>query len=424
MTAIPRLYRSAGLFCCVAIVLAQDARQVAHLRLLDFDAIGKDTLWVWGTDQGSPFVLRSTDGGVRWHVCSLPPAASREIEARTMVPGGFAGFEVHATSGVAASIDWRASDKEGDVTGIGSAKTADGCEHWAVIAGTIALPPGRSYSDLQIRPDNFRVQWLPGHEYGWALLTGNCCGSGQQQTAMVRTRDGGRTWHPIEGEPARRNIPQWENEGFEIRSLDDGWFASAAWGQARPGLWRLRDGGERWVDVGRTLPVPSELRDNVNVTGATAPVFSKVRPRDGAFTAQFEYLVDGGNSPSGHAEVRYETNDDGTTWRVAETNLHSDRPPDVISLGNHGGTVGFRLTRDNAGAVDGMIYARDNVRSQHSQFAFSVYEVVVPTGQMDLSLIYGLRKEENQDIGRIFRSTDQGRTWKPLKLPDIKPATR
>jgi hypothetical protein len=45
------------------------------------------------------------------------------------------------------------------------------------------------------------------------------------------------------------------------------------------------------------------------------------QPEAGFFTAQFEFLADGGNSPSGQAEVRYETADNGTTWRIAQVNM-------------------------------------------------------------------------------------------------------
>jgi hypothetical protein len=329
----------AFLLCFAAPGLAQHTEQPSPRRIVGrqtiYQATGEDTFWIWGIDGRTPFLLDSSDAGVRWQACPLPPAAARDIEARLSLPGSAPGFEVQVASRNELSIDWRTSNNDGYVTGIGSARTGDGCQHWEVVEGKVIPPPGLSFADLQIQPDNFRVQWLAldgivPDLYGWALLTGNCCGSGQQPTAMVRTKDGGRTWNVIQRD-AQRGVPDMVREGFEMRSLEDGWFASANWGDVRPGLRRLSSGGELWADVSEALPVVAELKDNASVTGATAPVFSKTRPQEGFFAGQFEYLVDGGNSASGHAEVRYETNDNGTTWRIAQVNLHADRAPDAAS---------------------------------------------------------------------------------------------
>jgi hypothetical protein len=337
------------------------------------------------------------------------------------------GFEIHPLSGESVSVDWRVSrvSDEGDsVTAIGRATTQDACRHWVVTVGRIVAPDGRTLEDLQIRPDAFAGQWLSGGQYGWALLTGNCCGSGQQQTAMVRTQDWGHSWVVIEhGESGEQSLPpDYAEEALEMVTPDQGWFVSAAFGKPRPDLWKLGKSGDVWIDVSESLPIPDGLGQDADVVDVTAPQVIEARPDSVRFTAEFEHLDKDGAAE--HFTVGYETADGGTTWRIAAVGRTPVNPMHFV---NSARNQGYRVSRDQAGMIAGMQYSMNGFDVQTVKFPMSVDALVTPSGNMDLSVLYAVRSSEvpsGKAIREIFRTTDQGETWTPIDLQAVFSAKR
>jgi hypothetical protein len=221
-------------------------------------------------------------------------------------------------------------------------------------------------------------------------------------------------------------VPDWYNEGFKMQSWDDGWFASANWGSARAGLWRLSEGGDVWTDTGKDLPVPAGMSANTDVMNATVPEFSVSNPLEGAFTAVMQHLAGtGGDQHQEAAQVRYATDDGGHTWRISRVDkpyilsMILPSPPSGTHFLDSAKRLGCSIDYDDHGKATELTIIRGGRTTQRVRLPLrgAFDRVYTPTGATDLGLFFGEIREPVNGTGQyripaLFRSSDEGRTWR------------
>jgi hypothetical protein len=176
--------------------------QTATAGISGVRAFAPSVVWAWGIQRGDFFLIRSEDAGSTWRRCELPPEAQSHAdispsEAAAGEEPEYATFSVPAMDANSVRLVWvKQGAGRGAYLAVGmeSAETRDTCQHWTTYGGATSAS-----SDDEIVGDHIELQWLPDFKRGWALMTGDCCGSGQQLTALLRTEDSGHTWQMLRG---------------------------------------------------------------------------------------------------------------------------------------------------------------------------------------------------------------------------------
>lgn len=219
------------------------------------------------------------------------------------------------------------------------------------------------------------------------------------QPALRRTSDGGRTWTTRQVTTARATALSWS-----FIDSDNGWLLAASYvasgGQAPARLFRTDDGGLSWVDLG------------IPVVGT-----------DQGFQVQFSYLTTGWLTTASSGPYAYHTVDFGATW-----SRESLPVPDVSSPGGGQFFVAVRPTI-GLGAVASVIYF-PAIRGRHGQGgAIQSYPPLTVRafdgGRPDTyfystvldQLTTGSVAVEPPNQTQLV-TTDGGRTWTALALPD------
>jgi hypothetical protein len=407
-----------------AVSFVPASSQTSPPGIAGVQAFAPSVVWAWGVRGRSFFLTRSGDAGLTWQPCELPPDARTHAESpsigETENEAEPVTFDVLAIDANSVRLTWTKPGSSAFVAAaMELAETHDICTHWASFEGTLPHEGAPT--------ENVAVQWLLDHQRGWAFMTGGCCGSGQQNTTLLRTEDGGHTWQSLRG-PKEHGVPDWYNEGFMMRSWDEGWLASASFSSPHPGLLRLSAGGDVWADIGSSLPVPEGVpSDSVDFFGATAPVFSASDPMDGAFTAELQYLVGAGAAEhGGRAVVRYTTNDGGRTWQVSklmmtEALILLQLPPQGAQFFDQAKTLGYRVEYGENGKAQSLTAIRNGRIAERVQFPLtnSFNRIYAPVGARDPKLLFGEIREPVNGTGQykivaLFRSRDEGKTWQFL----------
>ncbi|MGA3350445.1 MAG: hypothetical protein ABSC33_15570 [Candidatus Sulfotelmatobacter sp.] len=201
---------------------AQVAGHIESMKLLTTDT-------GWAATRNKLFW--TTDGGASWKDITPNTARGRTITSATFSD---------QSHGWVLLAHRRGDDPQ---TGFGKslfelARTADAGTSWSVKELTVPNPdPNRGFSEQT---------WLDFVDalHGWALLRANgntAMGGG----ALATTDDGGASWKAL-GVPAAGPI--------HFVTVMDGWLDAEANGEAGPGLYVTRNGGNDWEYVSLNPP--------------------------------------------------------------------------------------------------------------------------------------------------------------------------
>lgn len=278
-----------------------------------------------------------------------------------------------------------------------------------------------------------------GPDHGWALGTADCLnGSTGPCAAMVRTTDGGTTWHGMK--PPSANVPLLVCDDPCIHGVR---FATDQIGYAYgpSAFFMTTDGGANWqrqpggadaletldgnvirvhspgcsppgchYDV-QTAPVGGAAWHTVALAGpqgtSTAVALSRTGRR--AFIEVFGHTAGGASDAT---SVLYTSADDGASWTRRAEPCPQTSPPEVDSTQLSAAADGSVAVLCSPRGVDGTDFT---AVSTDGGASFQAGEAI-PGGPGELLGAASARVQLMLSFGSMYRTQDGGATWQPVRL--------
>jgi photosystem II stability/assembly factor-like uncharacterized protein len=351
------------------------------LLVSQFTAIGADVAWastepVASSSPTKPFpqrIIRTTDGGLRWQNLTPPGLALAEGDRYILHPPDFLDAD-HA---------WVVHGGVADGSPQILVATSDGGSHWSTL-GRLPSP----YCEVQ----------FVDAAHGWCVASG--AASGQEQVSVYQTTDGGRRWSlvsksaSITGTPGSPgSLPVVCDKQLTFLTPRKGWASFSCPVGLSP-IYETTDGGRTWV--GRAVKAPPPRYEPSNGYPADWVALPTVTGADGAAGL--------GNEDPKPVSLVYRTTDGGASWQpVPSPGKPRNWSIDLVNATDwklaSGRTI---LATNNAG------HSWQEINSYIALGYGSDYFVTPEIGWYP----GGNTKEE-------FRTTDGGRIWRPVHIPDL-----
>ncbi|MCZ2108361.1 MAG: LuxR C-terminal-related transcriptional regulator [Dehalococcoidia bacterium] len=263
---------------------------------------------------------------------------------------------------------------------------------------------GRTWHDvspLQAQPKSIHQAFFLDRDHAWVLVVTEASGTAEAQPWIFRTSDGGATWQASDPFPGA--IPQ---GALSFADPSNGWyFESQGAGAGSQGIaiYRTTDGGATWAKIGETS-------GGVGSPGPNLPL-SCIKSQPLQLTATTGFAT---GSCAGGPPFLYRTTDGGETWSLVALPDPADASKTLTACSCSTGTPIFPTKSDGFLTMSGRHQA---IYATHD--AGATWKLTGPLPG-DVSSTVAFADATHGWIiegSHLFATTDAGAIWKDLGQP-------